>query len=63
MKKTLLIIFVFSIAINLFAQTSNKEQQLIGTWINDADGSTWIFNSIWINVWKYYLNGGKVNIY
>jgi hypothetical protein len=46
MKKSfLLFILLLIISVVLIAQPSNNEQQIVGTWISDFDGSDLVFNS------------------
>ena len=44
-KLVLILVLLLSVSMLLIAQSTNNEQRLVGTWINDLDGSRWIFNS------------------
>jgi hypothetical protein len=45
MKKGLfLLIFVLAFSVSLFAQNTNIETRIIGTWI-DHEGDTWVFSA------------------
>ena len=46
MKKTFVffILFLF-LSVILVAQSSNSDQQIVGTWVNENDGSRVVFNS------------------
>jgi len=50
LKKTLFLLFAILIYFvilspELLAQSSNNEERIIGTWVDENDGSIWIFNA------------------
>ena len=44
-RKALFFLLFILVSISLFAQSSNNEQRLVGTWVCDLNGLRWIFNS------------------
>jgi len=48
MKRNLVLIFsillLCFLSLELFAQSQNNEQRIVGTWVDENDGKVWVFN-------------------
>ena len=62
-----LLLFLFT-TLGSYAQTSNNEQRLVGTWVTEGNEETWIFNSAGSGTWRwgttrYGAAGNRIAIY
>jgi len=44
-KRIFFLLFAFALNISLFAQSTDNEHIIIGTWTNNTTGSTWVFTT------------------